>query len=72
MKDMGQGGAMAIEDAVCIATLLPFGTKVEKVPSRLKLYERARRPRVEEVLRYTRMNGRDENDERKGARMSRK
>lgn len=63
---------MAIEDAVCIATFLPSGTTLEKVPSRLKLYEKARRPRVEEVLRYTRINGRDENDESQGARMTRK
>lgn len=63
---------MAIEDAVCIATLLPPSTTIERVPSRLKLYEKARRPRVEEVLRYTRMNGRDENDKSQGARMTRK
>ncbi|PCH09241.1 Monooxygenase, FAD-binding [Penicillium occitanis (nom. inval.)] len=59
---MGQGGAMAIEDAVSIATLIPRGTTVEDIPGRLRLYEMARKSRVEKVLEYTRMNGRDEND----------
>lgn len=60
--DMGQGAAMAIEDAVSIATLLPRGTKPEDIPARLALYEESRRPRVDMVLDYTRQNGRDEND----------
>jgi salicylate hydroxylase len=59
---MGQGGAMAIEDAVSIATLLPQNTRVEDILGRLQLYELARMSRVEKVLEYTRMNGRDEND----------
>ncbi|KAJ5757270.1 uncharacterized protein N7511_007452 [Penicillium nucicola] len=59
---MGQGAAMAIEDAVSIATLLPPGTAPESIPSRLKMYETSRRARVEMVLHYTRLNGRDEND----------
>ena len=53
---------MAIEDAVCIATLLPQGTAPEIIQSRLEMYEIARRARVEFVLHYTRLNGRDEND----------
>ncbi|RAK95836.1 FAD/NAD(P)-binding domain-containing protein [Aspergillus ibericus CBS 121593] len=59
---MGQGGAMAIEDAVSLAVLLPAGTRVENIPQRLALYEQARRSRVEMVLEYTRINGVDEND----------
>ncbi|KAF9894800.1 hypothetical protein FE257_004421 [Aspergillus nanangensis] len=59
---MGQGGAMAIEDAVSLATLLPMGSRKEDLPHRLKIYERARRPRVEYVLEYTRLNGLDEDD----------
>lgn len=70
-SDMGQGGAMAIEDAVSIANLLPRDTPVDDIPARLRLYELARRSRVEKVLEYTRMNGRDEND-LTGPRMSRK
>jgi salicylate hydroxylase len=70
---MGQGGAMAIEDAVSIATLLPLGTKVEEIASRLRLYETARRARVEMILDLTRQNGRDEdNTAAGGSRISRK
>ncbi len=56
---MGQGGAMAIEDAVSIAMLLPFGTKAIDISARLELYQSSRRPRVEMILNFTRMNGRD-------------
>ncbi|OQD62176.1 hypothetical protein PENPOL_c013G08246 [Penicillium polonicum] len=59
---MGQGAAMAIEDAASIATLLPLGTAPDNIPSRLEMYEASRRDRVEFVLHYTRLNGRDEND----------
>jgi salicylate hydroxylase len=59
---MGQGAAMAIEDAISIATLLPRGTVPENIPIRLEMYQQSRRPRVELVLHFTRMNGRDEND----------
>ncbi|KAI2821722.1 hypothetical protein CBS133816_9499 [Aspergillus niger] len=59
---MGQGGAMAIEDAVSLAVLLPAGTPVKDIPARLALYEKARRSRVDLVLEYTRINGVDEND----------
>lgn len=68
---MGQGGAMAIEDAVSIATLLPRGTTPHDIPMRLDMYQTARRPRVDFVLHYTRVNGRDENDAA-GDRMPRK
>lgn len=53
---------MAIEDAVSIATLLPCGSTPHDIPVRLDLYQTARRPRVDFVLHYTRMNGRNEND----------
>ncbi|KGO69765.1 Monooxygenase, FAD-binding [Penicillium italicum] len=59
---MGQGAAMAIEDAVSIATLLPCGSKPHEIPMRLEMYQTGRRPRVDLVLHYTRLNGRDEND----------
>jgi salicylate hydroxylase len=53
---------MAIEDAVSIAALLPRGTTPQDIPARLELYQNSRRPRVDFVLHYTRLNGRDEND----------
>ncbi|CAG8009681.1 unnamed protein product [Penicillium nalgiovense] len=59
---MGQGAAMAIEDAVSIATLLPCGSTPHDIPMRLEMFQTGRRPRVDLVLQYTRMNGRDEND----------
>jgi salicylate hydroxylase len=68
---MGQGGAMAIEDAISIATLLPHGTAPENIPARLEMYQQSRRPRVEMVLYFTRANGRDENDVT-GARVDRR
>jgi len=51
---------MAIEDGVSLATFLPLGTAPSEIPGRLKLYEKARRPRVEMALKYTRMNAGDE------------
>ena len=63
MKDMGQGGAMAIEDAISVAVLLPLGTTKQQIPERLRLYEKCRKERNELVLMYTRMNGRDEGDD---------
>ncbi|KAL4982435.1 hypothetical protein BDW68DRAFT_192150 [Aspergillus falconensis] len=60
---LGQGGAMAIEDAVSLAVLLPIGTTVDDIPQRLKLYESTRRPRVELTLHYTALNARNENQE---------
>jgi salicylate hydroxylase len=62
---------MAIEDAVGIATLLPLGTRPEDIPTRLQLYQSSRQPRVEMVLNFTRLNGRDENDTA-GRRITRK
>ncbi|PYH92095.1 FAD/NAD(P)-binding domain-containing protein [Aspergillus ellipticus CBS 707.79] len=59
---MGQGGAMAIEDAVSLAILLPKGIHPHEIPMQLSLYEQTRRPRVDLVLEYTRNNGVDEND----------
>ena len=53
---------MAIEDALSIATLLPLGTKAEDIPSRLAIYQKARQPRVDYILKCTRLNGADEND----------
>lgn len=62
---------MAVEDAVGIATLLPMGTKRKQIPGRLEIYESIRRPRVEFVLKYTRLNGRDESNNA-SARITRK
>ncbi|KAL4978988.1 hypothetical protein BDW66DRAFT_157852 [Aspergillus desertorum] len=60
---LGQGGAMAIEDAVSLAVLLPMGTTVNDIARRLELYENIRRPRVEMTLHYTALNARNEDRE---------
>ncbi|KAL4787019.1 hypothetical protein BJX76DRAFT_345859 [Aspergillus varians] len=60
---LGQGGAMAIEDAISLAILLPLGTSVKDIPQRLKLYETTRRPRVELALHYTALNARNEDEQ---------
>lgn len=54
---LGQGGAMAIEDAASIAALLPLGTKREELEERLKLYEQCRHPRATKVQELTRIAG---------------
>jgi salicylate hydroxylase len=64
---MGQGAAMAVEDAVSMATMLPLGTSPADVHARLKLYEEARRDRVEMVLNYTRIAGLDPEEETEGS-----
>ncbi|KAL4940200.1 hypothetical protein BDV06DRAFT_24395 [Aspergillus oleicola] len=60
---LGQGGAMAIEDAVSLAVLLPMGTAVKDIAHRLHLYETSRRPRVELALHYTALNARNEDEQ---------
>ncbi|KAL3428855.1 hypothetical protein BDV09DRAFT_181349 [Aspergillus tetrazonus] len=54
----GAGGAMAIEDGISLAVMLPQGVPREEVPARLKLYEYARHARVTQVQEYTRESGR--------------
>ncbi|KAJ7488286.1 FAD/NAD(P)-binding domain-containing protein [Mycena latifolia] len=48
---LGQGSAMAIEDAVTIACLLPRGTTAAQVPRRLQAYQTLRKPRGDFVSR---------------------
>lgn len=57
--DQGQGGAVAIEDAVALTVVLPLGTKPSDVPERLKLYEQFRYERANKIQEYTRVAGRD-------------
>ncbi|KUI70824.1 3-hydroxybenzoate 6-hydroxylase 2 [Cytospora mali] len=52
----GQRAAMAIEDAVSIATMLSPGTRPADVPSRLKLYEKARINRINMVRDWSAKN----------------
>jgi len=48
---LGQGAAMAIEDAAALGCMLPIGTKREEVPLRLVAYQALRKERGEFVGR---------------------
>ncbi|KAB8251155.1 hypothetical protein BDV35DRAFT_399966 [Aspergillus flavus] len=52
------GGAMAIEDGLSLAVMLPGDVSREDVPTRLELYAKARQERVLQIQEYTRESGR--------------
>lgn len=58
---------MAIEDGASLGALLPPGTTRADVPSRLQLYEKCRKERVEIIQDFTRRSGRN-NDGIQGPR----
>ncbi|KAK8151552.1 hypothetical protein BC567DRAFT_268172 [Phyllosticta citribraziliensis] len=55
---LGQGGAIAVEDAVSLGVLLPLGTAASDIPARLQLYQQCRKERAERVQENTRIRGR--------------
>lgn len=57
LPHQGQGGGQAIEDAAALATVLPFGTRSDEVPERLKVYESCRFERAHRIQEYTRIAG---------------
>ena len=59
---LGQGGAMAIEDGICLARLLLPQTPADAVYKRLQMFEELRYKRVEFVRNETRQNGLDEGE----------
>ncbi|KAL1865425.1 hypothetical protein VTK73DRAFT_5255 [Phialemonium thermophilum] len=61
----GQGGAVAIEDAICLSVLLERGTPKSELPERLALYERIRRDRAHSIQESTRITGANLDDERR-------
>jgi hypothetical protein len=64
--DLGQGGAMAIESAACIAQLLPADTKATDLTDRLALYTEIRYERAEHIRHVTRLNGLAESERPRG------
>lgn len=52
------GGAMAIEDGLSLAAMLPGDVNKEDIPERLKLYEKARHERVTTIQEFTWESGR--------------
>lgn len=57
--DQAQGAAQAIEDAACLATVLPRGTPPDEIPERLELLYMFRAQRTAKVQEYSRLMGRD-------------
>jgi salicylate hydroxylase len=51
LPTLGQGAALAIEEAGALGCLLPLGTRREDVPSRLEAYQTLRKPRGDYVNR---------------------
>ncbi|KAH7063745.1 hypothetical protein B0J12DRAFT_716071 [Macrophomina phaseolina] len=56
---MGQGAAMAIEDAASISALLKKGTPASEIPRLLELFQKFRKERVDRVIEFTRRRGRN-------------
>ncbi|KAH7032111.1 hypothetical protein B0J12DRAFT_582955 [Macrophomina phaseolina] len=56
---MGQGAAMAIEDAACISALLQEGTTATAIPRLLELFQNYRKERVDRIAEFTRRRGRN-------------
>ncbi|KAJ6545014.1 hypothetical protein DFH09DRAFT_658509 [Mycena vulgaris] len=57
LPTLGQGAAMAIEEAGALGCLLPLGTRREDVPSRLEAYQILRKPRGDYVNRESLAQG---------------
>ncbi|KAK7006177.1 FAD/NAD(P)-binding domain-containing protein [Favolaschia claudopus] len=51
LPTLGQGAAVAIEEAVALGCLFPLGTRTEDIPSRLEAYQTLRKPRGDYVNR---------------------
>ncbi|KAE8152748.1 hypothetical protein BDV25DRAFT_127732 [Aspergillus avenaceus] len=64
LPHQGQGGAIAIEDAISLAVVLSPGTPVTEVPERLKLYNDIRHERATRVQTFSRLIGEDRRDDK--------
>lgn len=60
-KDMGQGAAQAIEDACALGAVIPLGTTADEVPHRLELWQRVRKERAHQIVKFTRHRAREAN-----------
>lgn len=47
LPTLGQGAAQAVEDAISLATLLPYGVRREDISRRLELYQDVRKTHIE-------------------------
>ncbi|KAI5212844.1 FAD/NAD(P)-binding domain-containing protein [Aureobasidium subglaciale] len=62
LPHQAQGGGQAMEDAVSLAAILPYGTTKEDIPERLRLYEQCRRERANRIQDGTRLSGTSQKD----------
>lgn len=62
LPHQGQGAAVAIEDAVALGVVLERGLTREEIPDRLKLWESIRYKRACTIQEYTRLAGKDVQD----------
>lgn len=62
LPHQAQGGGQAMEDAVSLAAILPYGTAKEDIPERLRLYEQCRRERANKIQDGTRLSGTSQKD----------
>jgi 2-polyprenyl-6-methoxyphenol hydroxylase-like FAD-dependent oxidoreductase len=58
-SDQGQGGGIALEDGATLSVVLPLGTKPDELSERLKVYEKIRYDRANNIQEYSRQAGRD-------------
>ncbi|KAL4864247.1 hypothetical protein BDV12DRAFT_205836 [Aspergillus spectabilis] len=65
LPHQGQGGGVAIEDAISLAVVLAPGTPASEIPQRLKLYHSIRHERATRIQGFSRLIGEDrsKNDE---------
>ncbi|KAF7590097.1 hypothetical protein BBP40_003253 [Aspergillus hancockii] len=59
---LAQGGAMAMEDGVCLGILLSQLHSIDEIPERLRLYSEARYGRATDIQRMSRLVGHENND----------
>jgi len=58
LPHLGQGGAVAMEDAAAIGVVLEYGVTPDQVQERLK-YQDIRKPRADKLQEHTRLAGED-------------
>ena len=64
LPHQGQGGGVAMEDAISLAVVLSPGIQAAEVPKRLKLYHDIRHERATRIQGYSRIIGEDRTDEK--------
>jgi 2-polyprenyl-6-methoxyphenol hydroxylase-like FAD-dependent oxidoreductase len=64
LPHQGQGGAVAIEDAISLAVVLSPGISTTEVPERLRLYHDIRHERATRIQGFSRAIGEDRTDDK--------